>query len=67
MMVHGIHHSVPVAAHIGSDLRHCSAVMADLARRPPAGSVGDPSAFSSEPPLDLNEGDNVAGSTQSTS
>jgi hypothetical protein len=65
MVVHGIHPGVPVAAQIDSDFRHCSAVMADLARRPPAGSVGDPSVLGSDPLLDLNEGDNDAGSIRS--
>jgi hypothetical protein len=61
-VVHGIHHGVPVATQIGIDLRHCPSVMANLERRPTPRLVGDPSTVRCDPLVDLNEGDNVAGS-----
>ena len=44
VVVHSVHHGVPVAAQISRDLRHCSAVMANLESRPTTGAAGDPGA-----------------------
>ena len=54
-MAHGVHHRVPVAAEVGSDLRHGSAVMADLVRRPPTRTIRHPATVSSNPTVGLDE------------
>ena len=60
MVAHGVHHGVPVAAEIGSDFRHGSAVMADLERRPTTSPVGHPGSLDSDAVIDLHEGDDRA-------
>jgi hypothetical protein len=52
VVVRSIHHRVPITALIGSDLSHCSALMADLERRPPACPVGGPNTFRRDPNID---------------
>jgi hypothetical protein len=56
VVVHGVHHRVPVAAEISRDLRHCAAVMADLERRPPASTIRHPGSLRGDALVDLNEG-----------
>jgi hypothetical protein len=60
VIVHGVHHGVPVAAEIGRDFRHCPAIMANLERCPPTGPVGDPGTLGSDPFVNLNERDDLA-------
>ena len=55
----GIHHGVPVAAEIGRNFRHGAAVVADLERRPPTGTIGDRSALLSDAFVGLDEGHNL--------
>ena len=55
VVVHGVHHRVPVTAKIGGDFRHGSAVMADLERCPPPGAFGDAGTLGSDAVIGLDE------------
>jgi hypothetical protein len=60
------HHRVPITAKIGRHTRHSAAMMTDLARRPPTRPISDPSAFSGDPLVCLDEGNNVTVRVRAT-
>jgi hypothetical protein len=60
VMVHRVHHRVPITAQISHDLSHRTAVTADLERRPPTSPIRDPSTIRSDPSIGLDERDDGA-------
>jgi hypothetical protein len=60
VMVHRVHHRVPITNEIGRDLSHRTAVTADLERRPPTCPVGDPSTVRCDASVGLDERDDGA-------
>lgn len=63
VLLHGSGTSERVSLRaLGASLaaRGISTVVTDLERRPPTGAVGDPSAFSSDAIVNLDEGDHLA-------